>query len=368
MITLISARALQNRCARLAGWYLPGFAIACLLTTVLLLPPRLEDAAPSPKTQLPGPLDVSRLSWPEGYRHFASVTTPIRSISWSSQFGIIAVGTSQRVSLWDVNTGSELFHAPCLVKGLDFLTSGDMLAIASYNNIEDSALTRANILDVNNLDTWVPPDRRGTIAYDVRAGQDGLFLSPLVDVTGSPPSGIGLFYIDVQREKTFEIVPRSVFVYAFAAATRAPLVFVARSSKARNVVQLEFWAFRPPTLIYKIDRAGDIRRVAVSADGRIAAFVVSDSGQAVETFDVIARKPLGRASVQWGQGISLAPDGSIVAVGESTRISIYSSKDLRRLRTINSHRGAVSVLAFSPQGGLLASGDQEGNLMVWKVD
>ena len=73
-------------------------------------------------------------------------------------------------------------------------------------------------------------------------------------------------------------------------------------------------------------------------------------------------------------GLALHPDGNTLAAG-SLRHGLFFSdlatqqcKERRRTPKVVANLSLVTALAFSPDGKLLASGDTEGALAVWKVD
>ncbi len=72
-----------------------------------------------------------------------------------------------------------------------------------------------------------------------------------------------------------------------------------------------------------------------------------------------------------GPGVSYAPDGSALAIGEQ-RISIWATSDLadqaepRALDTLLGHKELVQTLAFSPDGLLLASGSRDRSIKLWR--
>ena len=62
-------------------------------------------------------------------------------------------------------------------------------------------------------------------------------------------------------------------------------------------------------------------------------------------------------------------DGKLVAWGdEAGMISIYDIKQRKVTREYNAHKGRVSDLEFSPDGGLLAAGSFDGTIQMWALD
>jgi WD40 repeat protein/uncharacterized caspase-like protein len=79
----------------------------------------------------------------------------------------------------------------------------------------------------------------------------------------------------------------------------------------------------------------------------------------------------GRRSVQGpadSHGIAaLSPDGRRLIVVEDERMSLVNAETGRRIRGLSGHDVAVSMVAFSPDGRAIASGDVSGGVRVWSV-
>ena len=61
-----------------------------------------------------------------------------------------------------------------------------------------------------------------------------------------------------------------------------------------------------------------------------------------------------------------SPDGKMLAVGHST-IQIWEVATMKLRREFDGHQGAIRSLAFSPDGGLLASGSADTTVLIWDV-
>lgn len=108
--------------------------------------------------------------------------------------------------------------------------------------------------------------------------------------------------------------------------------------------------------------------VAFSADSRyLAAGGWTNSGY---TGSVVYELETGHriASLIWeaARALAFSPDGKVLASGEEFgKISFWDVAAGQRIRQAEGHDGIVSVLRFSPAGDRLASGGIDGKLALW---
>jgi len=67
------------------------------------------------------------------------------------------------------------------------------------------------------------------------------------------------------------------------------------------------------------------------------------------------------------KGLTFSPDGSMLASGGDSTISIWDPKNGRELMRIESKSEYVLSLAFSPDGEKIASGGSDGYIRIWDV-
>lgn len=76
--------------------------------------------------------------------------------------------------------------------------------------------------------------------------------------------------------------------------------------------------------------------------------------------DAKARIGKGRIGV-----IQYSHDGTILGVASDIGIWLYDATTLQEIALLTEHTSAVSRIAFSPNGGTLASGDRNGTMILW---
>jgi WD40 repeat protein len=106
--------------------------------------------------------------------------------------------------------------------------------------------------------------------------------------------------------------------------------------------------------------------VSFSPDGRILAS--GDSGGTIRLIDVLTHKRLGRplrgsSTSIWD--LAFSPDGRILAANDGTGVRLWDVRTHRRLRLLSAHTDDIGSLAFSPDGRLLASGGRDGAIILW---
>jgi eukaryotic-like serine/threonine-protein kinase len=108
--------------------------------------------------------------------------------------------------------------------------------------------------------------------------------------------------------------------------------------------------------------------VAITADGRCVAFADGGAPAAVWLWDV-GPGPARELSRLAGRCrcIAFAPDSRTVAVADSCRVLLHDVAGGRPPCSLDGHRDEVKGLAFSPDGGLLATASSDGSVRLWDV-
>ncbi len=66
--------------------------------------------------------------------------------------------------------------------------------------------------------------------------------------------------------------------------------------------------------------------------------------------------------------LSISPDGTLLAGGDNLgKIELWNWKDHQLLRVLSGHTSEIRALAFSPDGGTLVSGSSDGTVRLWST-
>ena len=111
---------------------------------------------------------------------------------------------------------------------------------------------------------------------------------------------------------------------------------------------------------------GPVHDVAISDDGQwvLSGAETSAMAWAAQDGELAVEFPINGAALT----VSIAPDSSTVAVGDSAgNIFVAAIDETLRPRSVRAQAG-VTALAFGPSGERLASGDRSGRIQLWDPD
>jgi WD40 repeat protein len=92
-------------------------------------------------------------------------------------------------------------------------------------------------------------------------------------------------------------------------------------------------------------------------------------GPGLQVRELLTGKPaLVLPKLQGSRCGSVSPDGAVLALGfENGRVSLHELDTGKLLRRLDGHRGAITSLAFTPDGKALVSGSADSTALVWDV-
>jgi WD40 repeat protein/serine/threonine protein kinase len=109
-----------------------------------------------------------------------------------------------------------------------------------------------------------------------------------------------------------------------------------------------------------------VAHASFSASGHRLATI--DRGNELIVWDVSGLRALNRVTLiptpsprpdgRTTDVVALSPDGSVVAVSQSSRVLVFEVGSGRRISAVEAHRGPVQALSFDPRGGVLYSASE----------
>ncbi len=116
---------------------------------------------------------------------------------------------------------------------------------------------------------------------------------------------------------------------------------------------------------------GEIRRFALSLDGKLAASVGEDSGKVLRLWNASTSREVGHLSVEgtyFCTDPQFSPDGRFVAVGAGDHtIRVLEAGTGREVLRMRGHEHAPVTLQFSRDGRLLVSEGWDRTVRIWEV-
>ncbi|PPR06738.1 hypothetical protein CVT24_013047 [Panaeolus cyanescens] len=305
----------------------------------------------------------------------------------------VSVGSDSKIFLYDGKTGdtlAELTDSPH--KGTIFAASW---SADSKSIVTSSADTTVKIWDAQSqkaVTTWslgsgvsnqqvgntwtangdiVSISMSGDLSvFDPRVGDKPtrVFSAPQKSITAIAPASSGTFLAGTTDGRVYSYYPE-----------KAESGVVQGTSHSNNVTSIAFsetdnkaYSVGFDDHVREIDGDGSSfipaasalaaqpKSVAVAGDSTV---FIAEIGK-VEAFRsnqrVLEHKPSFEPS-------AIAATGSLVAIGQERKVHLYDwdGKALKEVGVLEGNAGTVSVLAFSPNGQLLASGDSSGKIAVF---
>ena len=276
----------------------------------------------------------------EGYKY------PVHSVAFSPDGSILASGSGGTIDLWNLET-KELIHT---LKGgtIAFSPDGSLLAGGGYDGIKLWDVETKQLIH--------------TLKWYTR-GVDSVAFSPdgKTLASGSEHGKIQLW--DIETKKLIHTLTYSALIYPVSVAFSPD----GRTVASGHYTTIELWDVETKKLTHTIKGHTDyITSIAFSPDGRTLASGSSDC--TIELWDIETKKLIHTIKGYTNSitSIAFSPDGRILADDGIDGIQLWDVEQRQRIGTLTEN--ICWAVAFSPNGGLLASGNYYGTIDLWNVE
>lgn len=133
--------------------------------------------------------------------------------------------------------------------------------------------------------------------------------------------------------------------------------------------QVNLWNTESGALIHSfLGHKGPLLGVAISPDGQTIAGVGSNGQLCI--WDVTSAELLGELASSQDKlsMVGLSPNKELLFIAGAKRIDIWNWRRRALIRSIKGHRGAITKVAFSPNGRELYSCAKDRSLKIWNID
>jgi WD40 repeat protein len=117
------------------------------------------------------------------------------------------------------------------------------------------------------------------------------------------------------------------------------------------------------------DCSGSVDALTFSPDGQLLA--TSIGGDGVQLWEVPSGRAVHTLDGTWSAcSLAFSPGGRFLATADATqgpagRVQVWDVSSGRQCGELVAHTGKINTVAFSPDGHLLASGDEHGIVRIW---
>jgi WD40 repeat protein len=318
-------------------------------------------------------------------RKLASFRTSAHAVAFHPDGRTLAVGLGEPdngVQVWDVSTRQLRATLPgytCAVTCVRFTADGKALASASGQRGVGWWVAAGEVVrwpTARDLAVGTLPLHRG-VANRLACSADGktlVCLSPILQ--GNRPAGM-LRVWDVTRRRLLPGEMRHADANRCLAVS--PDGRTAATGSKDNTIRL--WDLELRALRVQLTgHEGGVQALAISPDGRTLASGGAD--RTLRLWDLQAGRPQGRVLGRCDDevdALAFTPDGSkLVAGGPGAaagpgkpapgRLSVWSVAGGRQIHTLLGPAGAITSLAISPDGRLVAASSSDRTVWLWQVE
>lgn len=316
---------------------------------------------------------------------------------------LISAGADGRLLLWQPDTTDNwtsrlVGEVDDVIPDVDFHPSGEYVISANHDatvrfwrldsqtalpNLPPSGLADINALAVSRDGRFVVAGNADkTISgWDIHTGK--LIMGPLEDIHSShlleivfAPSGDSFFTMTTDGQSKRLSFPDGKIQDTLFTSPDAVGALLINSVKGEVIGgndggQMVSWNIKDRAIVHR-SAAGHsqiIKHASMTDDQRLIATLGRD--QLIRFWTINDSYPMGQqfqAKSQAAKGVAISQDGSLMASGDKDgQVMLWYLDSNNEPKTLAGHDSQVWALAFSSDGRFLASGDRSGAIKIWDV-
>jgi WD40 repeat protein len=283
-------------------------------------------------------------------------TGSIASIKCAANGKIVAtVGSDHTVKLWADTAGREFEE----IDEVYAVFPAAYFALRKFEPLDLNAEIKPSLAKIKDIPTLVSPDKK---IFGFEAGVLSGAESRSMDLVEAE-SGRKLASIPMRFLRNFASFSRDSRLFGVIGRDRKSVMIWDAVQKQdlpaiKNDVELRSYVFSPDgTMVVTFDKEnGTVKLWEIASQRRLAQLVRN-------------RQPENSEDETPAENDAqvLSPDGQFLAFSDSKKVELWPVKSGDAPLALGNDvmRGRVSVVAFSPDGKLLAAGDEFGTVRIW---